>query len=144
MAGAASPLVGPLLAMVALTVVVWTAMYVQRLTFLARNRIDPESLGTRGEALRRMAPISARADNLSNLFELPVLFYAAVLLAMVTGHDGPALAAAAWGFVGLRVLHSLIHCTYNRVTHRFAVYIAASLVLWGMWGALALALLADR
>lgn len=143
-APAASPLIGPLLAMAALTAVVWAAMYVQRLSYMARHRIDPDAVGTRAEMLARLAPISARADNLANLCELPVLFYAAMLLAMLTGQQGPGLAAAAWAFVALRALHSLIHCTYNRVKHRFLAHAAASLVLWGIWITLGLALLGGR
>lgn len=138
---AASPLIGPLLAMAALTAVVWAAMYVQRLGYMARHRIDPDRLGTRAEVLARLAPISARADNLANLCELPVLFYAAMLLAMITGQDGPGMTMAAWAFVAFRALHSLIHCTYNRVRHRFLAHMAASLVLWGLWIALGVSLL---
>jgi hypothetical protein len=41
--------------------------------------------------------------------------------------------AAAWAYVALRALHSLIHVTYNRVTHRFLVYVASTLLLFGMW-----------
>jgi hypothetical protein len=47
----------------------------------------------------------------------------------------------AWGFVGLRVLHSAIHCSYNRVWHRFYAYLAGGLVLWALWGVLAVGLL---
>ena len=42
---------------------------------------------------------------------------------------------AAWAYFGLRVVHSLIHVTYNRVVHRFLVYVASTLLLFGMWAA---------
>jgi len=49
--------------------------------------------------------------------------------------------ALAWSFVALRVLHSAIHCGYNRVMHRFLVYIAGACVLWALWGYLSIGLL---
>ena len=48
---------------------------------------------------------------------------------------------ASWTYVALRALHSFIHCTYNRVLQRFAVYVASSILLWGMWAAFALKVL---
>ena len=49
----------------------------------------------------------------------------------------PVLVALAWGFVGSRVVHSAIHCSYNNVNHRFAVYVAGSLFLLLFWVRLA-------
>jgi hypothetical protein len=49
------------------------------------------------------------------------------------GGSTPGFVAAAWAYVGLRALHSLIHVTYNRVVHRFLVYVASTLLLFGMW-----------
>jgi len=135
-------LLWPAIALVGLTFVVWCVMYVLRLRFMARERIAPDELASRTRLAERLAPVSAPANNFQNLLELPVLFYAFVALAMVGGHSGPGFAAAAWAFVGLRAVHSLIHCTYNKVGHRFVVYIAGALVLWGMWAALAIAHLA--
>jgi hypothetical protein len=39
---------------------------------------------------------------------------------------------AAWWFLAFRVLHSVIHCTYNKVLHRFAAYFVSALALWAM------------
>lgn len=39
----------------------------------------------------------------------------------------------AWTFVGLRAVHSLIHCTCNDVNHRFGVYWSSTSVLVGLW-----------
>ena len=124
----------PLLAMVALTFVVWCYMYFKRLRFIRAEGVDPQSVATRALGATRLAPVSAPSDNLNNLFELPVLFYVLILLLVVTNTASAGFVAAAWLYVALRVLHSLIHCTYNRVLHRFAAYAASSIVLWGMWG----------
>jgi len=78
------------------------------------------------------------SDNLENLFEMPVLFYAIALLVLVRAQSpgGPAVdwgdAALAWGFVILRVFHTVIHTTTNRVYRRFQVFVASSLTLWAL------------
>ncbi len=131
------PLLIPLLALVFLTFVVWVYMYVTRLSEIKRKSIDPQSLDTRvrGQALLTDSP--APADNLKNLFELPVLFYVAVLLSLVLMIQDQLLVQLAWGYVALRYVHSLVHCTYNRVMHRFIAYAASCLVLMFMWTRLA-------
>ena len=62
--------------------------------------------------------VSLPNRNYMNLLELPVLFYVAGVLIYVTGGATPAMLMTAWAYVGLRVLHSLIHLTYNRVIQR--------------------------
>ena len=62
-----------------------------------------------------------------------MLFYLLCAALALNGGSTPAFVAAAWGYVGLRALHSLIHVTYNRVVHRFLVYVASTLLLFGMW-----------
>ena len=91
---------GPLLALMLLTLLVWTYMYVRRIGFIRRERIDPRQLEIPGE-LARLTPaaVSNPSDNLKNLFELPVLFYALALLLFVTGLRVDATyVAAAWAF----------------------------------------------
>ena len=67
-----------------------------------------------------------------------MLFYAAVFVAMLTDLVTPISIALAWAFVVLRVLHSAVHCTYNRVMHRFVLYVAGALVLFTWWAYLAM------
>jgi hypothetical protein len=137
------PLLTPLLALVFLTFLVWIYMYVTRLGEMKRKSIDPEDLDTRvhGQALLTDSP--AQADNLKNLFELPILFYVAILLALVLMIQDPFLVQLAWGYVGLRYIHSLVHCTYNRVMHRFVAYAMSCLILMVMWVRLAAYILAN-
>lgn len=68
-----------------------------------------------------------------NQLEMPLLFYVLVLLILVTGVQSPVLVTLAWVYVGLRYIHAFIHVIYNKVTHRFAVFLVSSLVLLGMW-----------
>lgn len=126
----------PALAMVALTLVVWIRMYVVRIGEMRRERIHPQSIATSAQIAQRLGDTRA-SDNFRNLFELPVLFYAALSAAALTGQATPAVLSLAWLFVALRVLHSLIQCGYNKVMHRFWVYIAGALALWTLWGVIA-------
>jgi hypothetical protein len=73
-----------------------------------------------------------------NLFELPVIFYACVLALYVLRQADHIHVICAYGFLLFRVLHSLIHCTYNNIMQRFAVYAIASFFLWVMVVRLAL------
>lgn len=71
--------------------------------------------------------------NYMNLLELPVLFYMVCLLLFVTAGGSQAALALAWIYVGLRVLHSLIHLTYNHVLHRLAAFATSNVVLIVLW-----------
>jgi hypothetical protein len=72
------------------------------------------------------------SNNLKNLAELPVIFYAVCLYLTVFGQVDAIHVYCAWAFVLLRVLHSAIHCSYNKVMHRFLAYLLSSLALWVM------------
>lgn len=130
----------PAVAMVALTVAVWFRMYVTRIGQMKRERIHPQAVATSAQAAAKLTD-SGAADNFRNLFELPVLFYLAVVVAAQADLAGPAVLALAWLFVALRVLHSWIQCTYNKVMHRFKAYTAGGMALWALWAVLAYGLL---
>jgi hypothetical protein len=126
----------PAVAMAALTFVVWVRLYVVRISEMRRERIHPQSLATSAQAAARLRDTRA-ADNFRNLFELPVLFYLAVVVAAQTAQINVWVLSLAWAFAVLRVLHSVIHCSYNKVIHRFSVYFAGALVLWLLWAVVA-------
>jgi hypothetical protein len=123
----------PLLVQVLLTFAVWVYMYAWRIPEIARKGIDPQRLKDRATA-HELLPDSANAsNNLKNLFELPILFYTAILLSLLLMIQDPLLVQLSWGFVSLRVVHSVIHCTYNNVNHRFVAYAVSSLFLLFIW-----------
>ncbi|MGN7725394.1 MAPEG family protein [Luteimonas sp. 22616] len=126
----------PAFAMVALTLVVWLRMYTVRIAQMKRERIHPQAVATSAQAAARLTD-SRAADNFRNLFELPVLFYLALVVAAVSGLATDVTLALAWLFVLLRVVHSAIQCSYNKVMHRFQAYLAGSVVLWVLWAWLA-------
>jgi hypothetical protein len=81
---------------------------------------------------RSPADVVTPSDNLKNLFELPVLFYAACIYLFQVSQVDLFYVVLAWIFVGFRILHSWMHCTANIVLRRFALYAIASAALWMM------------
>ena len=77
------PILLPLIAQVFLTFAVWVYMYATRLAEMRRKKIDPQDLATRTQGQALLIDSSRQADNLKNLFEMPILFYTGVLLSMV-------------------------------------------------------------
>src|SRR3982751_4696529 len=120
----------PFLATMLLTMVVWFYMYGRRLPFIFSNGLDPKQM-TPVELARLSPPqVSAPSDNLKNLFELPTVFYAVVLYVYVTHQVDAAYVSAAWGFFLFRVLHSVVHCTFNFIPLRFLLYVISAGALW--------------
>jgi hypothetical protein len=122
---------GPFLATVFLTLVVWVYMYIRRIAFITANNIRSQDLAVPG-ALAQISPpaISNPSDNLKNLFEIPVLFYALTLYLFITKQVDTLYVDAAWVFVAFRVLHSVVHCTFNLVMLRFYLYLIATVAVW--------------
>lgn len=128
-------LVSACLAMVLLTFAVGLRMLYVRAAEMREMRIHPQGVATSIQTAAKLLNVQA-ADNFRNLFEAPVLLYALVAIAMAAGYTPQWLAYGCWTYVTLRVAHSFIHCTYNRVMHRFTVFGTSFLILVGMWVAL--------
>lgn len=128
-----SQLIGALLALVLLTFIVGLRLLFTRVQETRQKRIHPQAASTSVKMAARLENVQA-ADNFRNLFEVPVLFYALAAVALAT-HQTPScwLVVGAWAFVGLRVMHSLIHCTYNKVMHRLAAFLASFGLLVALW-----------
>lgn len=127
------PLLLPLLAQVALTFIVMTSMYRGRVVEMKSKRIHPQRIKTREKSRSFLTTSAPAADNFSNLFELPVLFYTAILLTLILMVQDSILVILAWSFVISRYLHSFIHVTYNKVMHRFYIFLLGSFVLLAYW-----------
>jgi hypothetical protein len=127
------PLLLPLLAQVVLTFVVMLVMYRKRVAEMKTKRIHPQRTKSRSMTHGVLTDSETAANNYANLFESPVLFYTAILLTLILMVQDSILVALAWTYVGSRYLHSFIHITYNRVMHRFSVFIFSSFVLLAMW-----------
>ena len=128
-----SAIFAPFFVMMFLTLAVWAYMYARRIPFINSLKLKPEDLAKPGELARLSPPaVSNPSDNLKNLFEVPVLFYALALFLFVTNRVDALYLAAAWVFVAFRAAHSLVHCTFNHVLLRFSLYLVAAVAVWFM------------
>lgn len=127
------PLLLPLLAQVLLTLIVMYTMARQRVNEMKRKKIHPQRVDNRRDSSKLFKDSAASLDNYHNQFESPVLFYVAILLTLMLMLQDHIIVIMAWIYVGLRYAHSIIHITYNRVMHRFSVFIASGVVLFGIW-----------
>ena len=119
-------------AMVLLVFIVGCRMLFCRVQEMRKNKISPQRVATSQQMSAMLQNVQA-ADNFRNLFEVPVLLYVLCVMAISVGHTPTWLVMGAWLFVVLRYIHSAIHCTYNRVMHRFRVYGASFLLLVVLW-----------
>jgi len=126
----------PAFALVLLTFCVMIRMLTSRIAEMKANKIHPQSIATSAALIAKM-PDTRASDNFRNLFETPVLFYAAMLFAQATPQAGQVLLGLAWLYVVLRVIHSIIQCSYNKVMHRFYVFFTSVWVLLAIWVMLA-------
>jgi hypothetical protein len=130
-----SPLLAPIVALVAWSLVMYIWMYAVRLPAMKRAGISLKGRrGTRGGALEGVIPDEAnwKAHNYAHLMEQPTIFYAIVIALILMGFDHPINVYLAWAYVVLRVVHSLIQATVNIVAYRFLVFTLSSLCLIGL------------
>jgi hypothetical protein len=127
-----SAIFAPFMTVMLLTLIVWFYMYSRRIPFLQKSKTNLNTLTPAELARISPAAVANPSDNLKNLFELPVLFYALVLYLQVTSKVDATYLVAAWVFAAFRILHSAVHCTVNIVMVRFWLYAISALALWFM------------
>jgi hypothetical protein len=132
-------LIYPALAMILWIFVVGAVLAFRRKNAFASGEVRPEEVTVSTERY----PVSARlaSANFSNQFELPVVFFALIMLAMEVAATGHVMAAFAWIFVASRVVHTLIHIGPNKLPLRGAVYGVGAIMLFCMWIGVVLAVL---
>lgn len=133
-------LVGAAVAMAALSFLVALRLLAIRVAEMRQKRLPPDAIASSLQVSNRLDDVRA-ADNFKNLFEVPVLFYALIATSLAVGQTSRWLVFGAWLFVLLRYGHSLIHCTYNKVMHRFAFFLSSFVVIVGLWFLLLAALM---
>ncbi|MBL8297826.1 MAG: MAPEG family protein [Rhodanobacteraceae bacterium] len=129
----------PAAALALFTLTVLLLIPIRRMQPQLANEIEEDDFKY-GESARVPAYVSIPNRNYMNLLELPVLFYAACLLIFGINQLDATYRYLAWGYVALRVVHSTIHLTYNRVRHRVLVFAISNVVLTVIWVRVALAL----
>jgi|ERR1044072_1765542 hypothetical protein len=120
----------------------WTFLLYGWLT-VARQRAVKAGEVKYGDFARHDEPhhVARIAYNLANQFELPVIFYAVVVLLIATNNVTAIDIIAAWVFVAGRVIHSLVQCLTDNVPLRgqvFLINVAGVVVLVGHVALLAL------
>ena len=130
-----SPLLAPIVALVAWSLVIYIWMYVARITAMKRAGISLKGRrGTRGGALDGVIADEAnwKAHNYAHLMEQPTLFYAIVFALVLMGMNQAINVWLAWGYVALRIAHSIVQATVNIVKYRFLLFALSTFCLLGL------------
>lgn len=124
----------PMLAQVLLVYIVYAALMTRRGRAVRSRQVKIDQFKDRSAE-----PVGSTtaANNLSNQFELPVLFYAACLALYVTNGVSYWTLVLAWIFTLSRYVHAFVHLTFNVVPYRtaaFALGVVALLLIWISFG----------
>lgn len=123
-------IVAPVIALAAWTHVMWGWMYATRIPAIQQSKMVLDPTAPRGEQMATLpARVRWKADNYNHLMEQPTVFYAVALSLAVLGQGGGTNATLAWVYVAIRVVHSFIQATFNKIEVRFSVFVLSSLVL---------------
>lgn len=123
----------PILALISWSLLVWLWMYVVRIPAMSAANIDADDARHPGSLDILPSPVRQVADNYNHLHEQPTIFYALVLCAAVAGAVDWLQLALAWGYVGIRIVHSLIQAIRNPIFIRFLVFALGSVVLFAFF-----------
>jgi hypothetical protein len=123
----------PLFAMTVLTALVFVLNLGLRIWSVAAKKVRARHFKLLGPDGSVPDFIQAGSRHMSNLFETPVLFYTVGVLAIVGNAETPLMIQLGWVYVVLRVIHAVIHMTYNHVLHRMLVFTASFVVILFMW-----------
>lgn len=134
-----SPILAPVIALAAWTMLIWLWMYATRIPAMNRAKIDGINMvGSTGRGLRDDLIAKGEdkaswvADNYNHLHEAPTIFYAVALTLAMVDQGGGLNLTLAWAYVVLRVLHSVVQIISNRVIIRFGIFVLSTLALMGL------------
>ena len=125
----------PVVALAAWTMIMWIWMYATRIPAMLAAKVDTDAyVKEPGASLDTLLPPSVqwKSHNYNHLHEAPTVFYAVALVLLLSGEGGGRTAILGCAYVGLRVLHSLVQATVNKVTVRFAIFVLSSVVLMSL------------
>lgn len=133
----------PVVALAAWTMFMWFWLYGTRIPAMSAARVNPDDLAHDPAMLTELlpAPVRWKADNYNHLHEAPTVFYAVAIVLAIVGQGDGLNAQLGWAYVVLRVIHSVIQATINRVMLRFAVFTVSSFVLMALVARAAMAVL---
>lgn len=123
----------PVVFLVIWSLVMWVWMYATRIPAIqkARMRLDPNEVN--GVQMSQLpANVRWKADNYNHLMEQPTIFYAIAISLALLGEGSGVNLMLAWGYVGLRVVHSLVQALINKIELRFAIFSISTFLLIGL------------
>lgn len=124
-------LLGPVIALVAWSLVMWVWMYATRLPAMRAAKMKPDPEAPRGEQMSLLpAQVRWKADNYNHLMEQPTIFYALAISLALIGVQTEAALAFAWAYVVLRIVHSLVQALVNKIELRFLVFMLSNIPLF--------------
>jgi hypothetical protein len=121
----------PLFIQVALTFVMLGLTGYSRVASVSRGETKVKDIALRQPNWPEQ--VTQFGNSYENQFQLPVLFYTVVILALVLGKADLVLVILSWVFVATRLCHAYIHVTSNHVGRRFNAFAAGFVVLAAMW-----------
>ena len=127
-----SQILQPIVALLIWTMIMWAWMYATRIPAMSKRNVDIQRLvNDPDDSLDRQLPVEVqwKAHNYNHLHEQPTVFYAVALLLAFIGQGDGMNALLAWIYTGLRVIHSLVQVTANKVMVRFILFAVSSVVL---------------
>lgn len=133
----------PVVALAAWTMVMWFWLYGTRIPALGAAKVDPEELVNDPTlTLDNVLPaqVQWKAHNYNHLHEAPTVFYAIAITLAIIGQGDGLNAQVGWAYVGLRVIHSIIQATINKVSLRFGIFALSSFCLMFLVARAALAM----
>jgi hypothetical protein len=126
-------LLGPVIALVAWTMVMWLWMYATRLPAISAASMKPDPNAPRGEQMSLLPPrVRWKADNYNHLLEQPTLFYALTISLALLGVQSQTCLLFAWAYVFLRIGHSLLQSLVNKIEIRFLLFALSNIPLFAL------------
>jgi hypothetical protein len=127
------PLLAPVIGLAVWYAVIWVWMYVTRIPAISKSKMVLDGHAPRGEQMATLpAEVRWKADNHNHLLEQPQVFYAVAIALALLGDTSATSLYLAWGYVGLRVVHSLVQVLINHILTRFAFFALSSLLLFAL------------
>ncbi len=83
-------------------------------------------------------PIQRISNVAQNQWETPILFWVAIVFALILPIESALLVPLAWAFVAARIVHGVIYIRFNHILSRFSAFAFGLLVTLGMWVLIAL------
>jgi len=102
-------------------------LFVPAMRFTRRGRTDEE------QSAAADIPGGSSNPNFADLLEMPVLFYVICLMSLVAHRVGTTMLWLAWAYVVIRLLHSLVHLTYDNRRHRTFLFAVSNFAVLAMW-----------